>query len=309
MKCQAAGCTKKNVTTNLKPGVSCAKCSKAYHFDCAKLTKEAFDNLVKHSLDFFSPKFKSSRRSTIHIPDSARSSSVPLSDPLVILTARLEELKSYTDQQIDRLETAIRDKDDKIKELERKFEEINTQQSQLEHHSLEKNLEVQGLPEFELESPIEAAGNIANAINCSIDPSTIDCLVSRSGSKPVLVIKFDSQTVRNNFLAAGKAFNRSKSKFHSHGTQHKVFVNEQLTPTQKKLLYDTKQFGLANNYSFVWFTNGLIHLKRDKDSRLIIIRSHSQLNAIINHETHLLLPERQRDPLQDQRASTSRQGQ
>lgn len=312
MKCQAAGCTKKNVTSNLKPGVSCAKCSKAFHFDCAKLTREAFDNIIKHSLDFFCPKCKSSRRSTIHLPDSARDSTVQHSDPLTILTARFDEYKNHTDQRIERLdqrierlETALIAKDNQIAELKEKVTEVNAQTLHLKQHSIENNLEVQGLPESELENPIKAVENIGAAINCCLDPASFDCSVTKSGSTQTLVIKFSSKTTRKNFLTAGKDFNRSQKKFSSQSSSHKIFVNEQLTSNQKRLLYDCKQFSLANNFRFAWFSNGQILLKRNNHSKPIVIRLHAQLETIASHEAAVLLPERERNSFQDQGASTS----
>lgn len=98
-----------------------------------------------------------------------------------------------------------------------------------------------------------------------------------------MIVKLNSRARRAEFYRAGKKFNRDR-KLLAHGTtRHKIFINEKLTSDQKQLLYNTKSFARNRDYAFAWFFNGLIHLKKRSNSRLIYIRSQDDLDFLADN--------------------------
>ena len=116
--------------------------------------------------------------------------------------------------------------------------------------------------------------------------SQFDC----KSDATTITIEFKSSSHRQRFLAAGKNFNRNNRKFNG---QSKIFVNELLTPQEKKLLYETKTFARNNGYKFAWHTKGHIHLKQNENTIPIIIKTYQQLESIKNG-AEMLLPEHER---------------
>jgi hypothetical protein len=182
--------------------------------------------------------------------------------------------------------------------------------AEAEKVSLEQTLEVQGLSEDKLANPESTILEVAKEFKVPLLCSDFVCNVNRRCSKPVIAIKFNSGLARTSFLHAGKRFNRERKKIEG----QKIFVNEALSTIQKKLFYDTKIFARNNDIQFVWFCNGLIHLKKAARSRLIIIRNRSHLeeleNGTIDHnqpEVHLVLPEHSRSSNENGQAPSEHQ--
>jgi Baculovirus FP protein len=334
----------KNITDIRSPGVSCCECAKIFHIKCVSIDKNKF------AVDSKKPGFKwtcrecqqksTARRSQI-FPAVAltRNSITPsviqpstsaqadfhqqLQGLIAVLAAVSQEFadyKSATDARIALLEAQQVQSAVSVTSLSATVHKVESKAEDLEQASTEKVLTIQGIPEHKLTDPLEVVSEIATVIGCQINPAEIDCKVSRSGTKPVLDIIFASKTARTAFLHAGKRFNREKKFFLVNDEQHKIFVNEKLTADQKKLLYDTKCFARLNNHRHVWFCNGNVHLKKDDNSTLFIVRTRQDFETLIRNDDHdnsaaeiiearILLPERARSSVENERAASSNQSQ
>ena len=83
------------------------------------------------------------------------------------------------------------------------------------------------------------------------------------------------------FLAAGKKFNREKKRFDYFGVDHKLFVNEKLPVTTRRLLYDTKRFAQENGFKFCWVCNGLVNIKKSETSYPLVVRDQTVLDRLM----------------------------
>lgn len=305
------GDCKKNVTPKQNPGISCVVCKKFYHFACVKLSKEKIDSIEKNKLSWTCK--KCNRSSTI-IPADTDSASptltaTPIETAFQNFLAEFVIFKHSVEDRLTKIEAHCANKHHEVGSLKTSLKSVELKARELEQFSVESFLEIQGLPENDLLDPDTLAQTVAQEIDCPIDNREISCAVSRSGTKPVLVIKFSSATTRLAFLKAGKRFNREKRKLELNNQKHKIFVNEQLTSDQKKLLYNSKRFARENNYKFAWFCNGQTHLKKTDDAQPIIVRTQTQLENLAQNEVINLLPEREGDPLENQRTPAGNQEQ
>lgn len=310
----------KNVTDKRFPGLSCANCNKIYHILCANLPKDTFNSIQKNQLAWSCSACKnkpSTRRSGIFPPTSLVASQIPQgpsasptspNDKLVQdLILAFNNYKETTDGRIAHLESLLSVKAQQIGSLTESIQKVEAKAEEIIQQSIANSLEIQGIPEESLQSPTESVFSIASEIGCDLSAQDFNCSTSLSGSKPVISVKFNSSEKRTNFLHAGKKFNRDNKRISVENQFYKIFVNEQLTSAQKNLLYNTKTFARDRKFSFAWFCNGLVHLKERSDSELIIIRSQDDLDVFSQNEAQVLLSERERPQIQDERASPRRQ--
>lgn len=196
------------------------------------------------------------------------------------------------EERLGRIEAQGSIREQEVETIKESIRQVGAKSVELEKVSLENNLEVQGIPVSILKDPASAAAQVADCINCPINATEIVCSVpTADGPNPVLVIKFDSKSTRAAFIGAGKRFNRENKKLIVDNTHHKIFVNEQLSSDQKRLLYDTKCWVRRQHFKCAWVCNGLVHLKKTDHDQPIIVRSQSQLDQLIRDEAEALLPE------------------
>lgn len=216
--------------------------------------------------------------------------------------------KKNTQERIANLERQLKTEETKASSLATSVQSVKEKAESLERTSLDKILEIQGLPATELDDPQQAAILVSNAIDCQLDSQDFDCSISaRSSTSKVLKISFASKTGRDNFLVAGKVFNRLRKRVKIGESEHKIYVNEALTNIQKKLLYNAKSFAREFHYMCAWFVNGNVHLKKAANTQPIIIRTQAQIEELNKNEVEGLLPERPRNSLENESNSASNQ--
>lgn len=305
----------KNVTDKRYPGLSCATCNKIFHITCANLQQDSFKSIVKNQLAWSCNNCKnkpSTRKSGIFPSTSAaQTPQVPAvttnDDLLQDLIQAFNNYRVTTDERIKQLEIQVAEKSQQVAALIDSVQKVDVKAEEIAQQTILNSLEIQGVPDEDLNSPTDSVLQIASDIGCILTPQDFVCSTLRSGSKPVIAIKFNSSENRTNFLHAGKRFNREKKRVKFANEEAKIFVNEQLTSDQKKLLYNTKSFAREQSYNFAWFCNGQVHLKKRSDSELIIIKSQDDLDVLAQNEAQLLLPERKRLEIQDESTFSRRQ--
>lgn len=309
------GKCKNNVTDIKHPGLSCVTCKKFFHFTCVNIDRTAEDKIadLKLSWDCATCVRKpGNRRSTI-VPSAVTNEApfVPTTNSPSIIEKRLEEIlaafanyRQITDDRIASLEQQLSSNLTITASLTNSVKSVDSKTEDWEKASLETCLEIQGLPESELAEPQQAAALVAEAIECVL-PQEVDCVTVHSGSRKALKLHFASKSARNAFLKAGKHFNKSQKRVFIEGQHHKIFVNESLTKAQKALLYNAKILVRERNYMCAWFVNGQVHIKENITAIPKIIRSQIQLEDFDRNEAENILPERERNSLQDRQPLTS----
>lgn len=62
-----------------------------------------------------------------------------------------------------------------------------------------------------------------------------------------------------------------------YNSNNKVFLNHDLTKSNLELYKAARIFKNENSYKFIWVTNGNIMLRKDENSKVVIIESIEQL--------------------------------
>lgn len=87
-----------------------------------------------------------------------------------------------------------------------------------------------------------------------------------------IVITFRSTSLRDTVLKNYRSI-KDRKLFFDDNEEIRIFVNESLTSSRKRLLYKTKLFGKENGHKYIWTKNGQILLKKDNNSKVIFINS------------------------------------
>ena len=74
--------------------------------------------------------------------------------------------------------------------------------------------------------------------------------------------------------------NADLKNFSIEGTS-KIFINENLTPTRKKLFWKAKQLAKTNNYKFFWTVNGNVFVRKAEETEAVLIKNEHDLRLIV----------------------------
>lgn len=109
-----------------------------------------------------------------------------------------------------------------------------------------------------------------------------DPVQSSSHGKKVqnVVVKFRSQTMRDNILNSYRNKYKKLGLYLDNDKKQKIFINEYLSSNTSRLLYKTKLFSKANNYKYVWTRNGNIYLRKGDGTKIISVDCLTDFSSI-----------------------------
>lgn len=221
---------------------------------------------------------------------------------------------TFYGEKISDFESKINNVDRRLKELDTvkaenvflktSLGEVSARLEQLEQYSRRNNLVISGVPESASESLTNVVGLIAEAVGCPVSSNDIDTvhrLPTRDSVDPEsgrpndrkpksIVVRFLSRMIRDRFLGAAK----TRQRVGAEGTEGSrstrgimvanlgdgIYVNEHLTVKNAKLLREVKKVAAEKEYKFVWFKGYVVRVRRSKRSRVVFIRSSSDLDKL-----------------------------
>uniref|UniRef100_A0A8D8W053 PHD-type domain-containing protein n=1 Tax=Cacopsylla melanoneura TaxID=428564 RepID=A0A8D8W053_9HEMI len=162
--------------------------------------------------------------------------------------------------------------------LKKTVREMKSHLMENEQKLLNKNLEVNGIPE-NINDQNVIMNVLCKKANVSLPTGNsyeLERATTGALNKPkVVIIRFQSKLVRDSILKGCKARRTNLADFTgiSQDNEKAVYVNEQLSPTNKKLFYEANQIRKEKKYEFLWFADNKILMKKTKESRAIRIYS------------------------------------
>lgn len=223
----------------------------------------------------------------------------------------LEFISSKYDDLIKTIEMVLTNNkklEDKIETMESTITNLQSRIQSLEidaeHKNREANLkclEFRGIPENQGESPEilkDIIYNISKTTNCSLGSKDIEEIyrVTRrekhtqpKDNKPrTVIVKLTSVTHKENLHSAIKKFNHCEniedkmntSVIGMSGPKNPIYVSELLTFQAKRLWFLARQLARERSYRYVWIKAGRIFVKKDENSRPILIDSEQKLTDI-----------------------------
>ncbi|CAG9112129.1 unnamed protein product [Plutella xylostella] len=191
-------------------------------------------------------------------------------DDFIRKIAILESGKKNTDQTSDAVSI-----------LESKIDSLEQQARQC-------NLELSNVPEKRGENLLSLIESLGTLINLQIQQRDIISVHRVPHAQPDstrpknIVVKVSSRILRDNILSA---FRLKKGVMAnelglSNNTKHKIYCNEHLTLSNKKLFRECREKAKKCEFKYVWVKHATILARESDHSPVVAIRSHKDLSKI-----------------------------
>ena len=173
--------------------------------------------------------------------------------------------------------------------LKTQINTLNTRIESMEQYQRANSLEIQGMPESKNENLVDVVKKIGDFIDFKIDENKIDCvhrILSRNPNLPKpIIVKFNSRIYKENVLGAAKIKIRSKTDRKGPGlfldnSDKPIFINENLSSVKKFLYKNARDLAKTKGFKFVWTRNGNIFLRKNEQSKIILVEDSSVLDKL-----------------------------
>jgi hypothetical protein len=162
--------------------------------------------------------------------------------------------------------------------------ELSTRINNLEQRSRINNLEVIGLrkPSNLENETVLTLGFLNEIMKAKVDVSDVDALhevpSKRTDKKRIVVVALKYRSKRDEILKCKSILRKYNESLEDQSTR--VFVNEHLSPDNKKLFAMAAKLKHELGYKYLWTKQGIVFLRKDDDSRYIRISSEDELSQV-----------------------------
>lgn len=285
--------------TAKSPGVLCSgPCGQYFHGRCANISSDALKALNGIiGAQWFCNTCRTSNHNNSVIIDNeeAKSSSTDSTQQPSIIEA-IENLRLDFNNKYEEMKRLILEKNSEIKNLsdentllKGEIVNLSSRLDNLEQYSRRNNLEIHGVPEVEQENLLKTINEIGNVLDCPVSSDDVDTLhrvpyFNKKKDIPRnIIIKFKSRLFKNKFLESAKNFQKvnRKKAIEIPNVPSKIYINEHLTPKNKKLFNSTKLFCKEKNIQYFWVKDCKILARKNSSSQIIQIFDEESLSKLI----------------------------
>ncbi|XP_063823764.1 uncharacterized protein LOC135073509 [Ostrinia nubilalis] len=181
-------------------------------------------------------------------------------------------------------------------ELQNIIDQMHSELNEREQTLLLTEVEITGVPEYQSESSTHIVQAIAKKLGMTIDEQDIVSVV-RAGPKRLvgaegdtkprprpLVVKLTRRSIRDDLLRNARVRRglTTENIGLPDGTPSRVYVNERLTKTNRRIFHQARLAAGAVNWKFVWTKEGRIFSRRTDsgESRAVQIKSEKDIKRV-----------------------------
>lgn len=165
-------------------------------------------------------------------------------------------------------------------EKERKTDEtaqLKKEINRLEQYGRKNNLEVHGLAETLNENLLEKLNEIADQIQVprltTDNVEAVHRIPTKATKTPMVIVRFINRNDRNAWI-------QNKQKLRRGTDADNVYLQENLTATNRKLFFDARTKAKHLGYKFVWHKEGCSYVRKQEGEPTIRIEDESDLVKI-----------------------------
>lgn len=207
-----------------------------------------------------------------------------IENSITFLAAQNKEFQ----EKIEKLEGQIKEDRIYISVLEDKIEDMQKDRRKA-------NLEIKNVPRKTSEAKddlIDMVISLSNTVGCQMVKSDIKDIYRIRGKKDdiqntPIIVETASTLLKTDVLKMCKAFNnKHKSKLCAKHLGIRlfedtpIFVSEQLTAKASRLYFLARDLVKSQSYKFCWTAYGKVYLRKEENSRIILIKSESQIQQL-----------------------------
>lgn len=301
-------------------GVQCSSCMKYLDFACAGITESGYRKLgVDRRAAWKCSQCRSSLINPPQQPptpiDSAPSTSSldiilseirDLKKQLSSLPTLVDDVKSIKNEIVDLKNSCefnsatLNEQGARLTKVEKKLNDLQTTQDAVcsipnelkaikkdfdarDQRSRLNNVEIKGIPFNKAENLFTIVEQLTKTVDYGFPKSQINYVTRIPTYNPKeksIIISFINRYIKEDFVAAARSKKISACDLGFGENTQRIFVNDHLTPMNKKLLTKTKSIAKDKNYSYVWVKFGKIHVRKNDTSNMVIISTENDLNKI-----------------------------
>ena len=151
---------------------------------------------------------------------------------------------------------------------------MQLESKQREQYDRNRNLEVNQLDWLQDENLNQVIKNLASNFNIEYHESEIEAahrIPNRNKNKPSsVIIQFKHRNSRDKWLNEKKRIVTNDNMYRN-GNRQRIYINENMTPYMKTLFWKTRNFAKENSFDYVWFRNGKIMMRKNKEEKEVIM--------------------------------------
>lgn len=170
---------------------------------------------------------------------------------------------------------------------------VKTRLGTVEKISRGLNVEMQAVPENRSENVVELFKTLCNSIDFPITDNDIrSCrrVAKHDQSSPRprnILVTLTTPRIRESVLSAAYRYNKNNPK-DKLNTRHlgitsetaEIYVTEHHSPEVKLLYAEARKFKKAQKYDFAWVKHGQVYVRKNVDSKAVLIKSVDSLNKL-----------------------------
>lgn len=168
------------------------------------------------------------------------------------------------------------------KSLQKSNDELAAKLADMEQRSRLNNVEIKGVPLKKGEDCATILQKMGDVIDCPIKKDDIDAVHRVPAKKDTNIIaRFCSRVKKDEFLRkARRARLTTESLGFAQSQGANVYVNDHLTPNNKRLFAQALSLKREKQWKFLWVDNGRIKVRKTEDSRVHVIASVQDLSVM-----------------------------
>lgn len=302
--------------TDFTDGVTCSACGSCFDFPCSGITEAGFRKLGDRKAAWRCATCKSAGLSSLSSPnkqasdltlDSLMKEIKQISIKLAPLATLMDDMKTVKadladlKESIELAHSFVKDFDDRVMGIETRLtaveeasNKINLLQTSLykleadfqdhEQWTRMNNVEIKGIPQKNDENLFNILQRLATKANLEFDINQINFITrvpsyDKNATKSIIV-SFHNRYKKEDFVAATRKLKLNKLSDFGFDGKGNIYINDHLTPHNKKLLTKARSIAREKNFQYIWVRNCKIMARKNNDSKIIAIRSQMDLVKI-----------------------------
>lgn len=155
--------------------------------------------------------------------------------------------------------------------------------AQLEQYSRLNNLEIKGVPVTQGEDCAKVVACLGEKIGCPLKPEDIDTvhrIPTRNSTQKNIILRFCSRDKRSDYLAKARNARPKTTDLGFPASQEApIYVNEHLTPDNKRLFSKALDLKKQHKWMFVWTDRCAIKARKTLDGPVFRLACESDLRC------------------------------
>lgn len=197
------------------------------------------------------------------------------------MTEKFDVSINKINETLTKITTQVIELKNKDEERSKQIKEMEIRMKQMEQKLLEKNIEINSATAVTMDAET-VVKKIAASVGVNINEEHIEkayCIKNKNK----VIVEFSSSKKKKEIMDKLKSHRLDENVLddtNNNPTNKYIFVNDELTGDNRRVLWMAKVKAKENGWKFVWVKNGRIYARKNESSSQIIINSSADIDMI-----------------------------